>query len=321
MKKKFFTVILFIACSVKLYGWGFWAHEKINNMAVFTLPPEMIKFYKDNIDYITKTATAPDKRRYAVKEEAPRHFLDADHYGASPFDSIPKRWKDAVEKYSEDSLNEYGILPWHVNNMYYQLVEAFKNKEPNRILRLSAEIGHYLADANVPLHATENYNGQLTNQRGIHGFWESRLPELYAENYDFFVGRAQYIDSPLDMIWNTIKLSSSEVDSVLTLEKGLTETFPSDQKYSYENRGANVIKVYSQDYSNAYHNKLNGMVERKMLNSIHLIGSFWFTAWVDAGQPDLNDMKHKDDENEEKEKSLLDKLWQLKKILGREHED
>ena len=63
-----------------IYSWGFFGHKKINRMAVFTLPPEMIKFYKKNIEYITEHAVDPDKRRYAVEGEAPRHYIDIDHY-------------------------------------------------------------------------------------------------------------------------------------------------------------------------------------------------------------------------------------------------
>ena len=46
-------------------------------------------------------------------------------------------------------------------------------------------------------HTTENYNGQFTNQKGIHGFWESRIPELFYDEYDFITGKAKYIDYPL----------------------------------------------------------------------------------------------------------------------------
>lgn len=303
------------------YCWGFLGHEKINNLAVFTLPPDMIKFYKENIDYITSQSTAPDKRRYSVKEEAPRHYLDSDHYGVSPFDSIPKHWNDAVIKFSEDTLEEYGILPWHINKMFYQLTTAFKERDAKRILKLSSEIGHYIADANVPLHTTENYNGQLTDQIGIHGFWESRLPELFSKDYNFFVGRAQYIDNPLDDIWKTIELSFSEVDSVLIFEKELNSSFPSDLKYSYENKGNNVIRVYSQEYSENYNKKLDGMVERKMCSSIISLGSFWYTAWVNAGQPDLNNLYLTETIEEVKENNLLNKIWKNNKIFGRQHED
>ncbi len=71
-------------------AWGFWAHKRINRLAVFTLPPEMIVFYKDNIEYISEHAVDPDKRRYATVDEAPRHFIDIDRYGAYPFEELPR---------------------------------------------------------------------------------------------------------------------------------------------------------------------------------------------------------------------------------------
>ncbi|MDP5140658.1 MAG: zinc dependent phospholipase C family protein, partial [Spirosomaceae bacterium] len=152
--------------------WGFYAHRKINRLAVFSLPPEMVGFYKANIDYLTENAVNPDRRRYAVDGEAPRHYIDLDIYP----DSVQKdlatlRWDQAVEKYTEDTLQAYGIVPWHIATMKYRLEQAFLERDVRRILLISADIGHYIADANVPLHTTENYNGQLTNQVGIHGFW------------------------------------------------------------------------------------------------------------------------------------------------------
>src|SRR6186997_1940944 len=85
------------------------------------------------------------------------------------------------------------------------LQKLLNKKNVSGILKLSAEIGHYLADAHVPLHASSNHNGQLTGQRGIHGFWESRIPELLAENkWDFFIGKAEYIKNHSDFIWKRV---------------------------------------------------------------------------------------------------------------------
>lgn len=270
------------------FAWGFYGHKKINRMAVFTLPPEMIGFYKNNIEYISEHAVDADKRRYAVEKEAPRHFIDIDNYGSNPFDSIPKSWGDAVNKFSEDSLYAHGIVPWHVNLMLHNLTEAFKEKNEEKILKISADIGHYIADAHVPLHTTRNYNGQLTNQKGIHGFWESRIPELKGDDYNYFVGKAKYIDRPLDKIWSIVKASYEAKDSVLNFEAELTKKIAPDKKYAIEERGQKMIRVYSKEFAAEYENMLNGMVERRMRESIITVSSFWYTAWVNAGQPDLN---------------------------------
>lgn len=280
-------LMIFSLCSA--LAWGFFAHQKINRLAVFTLPPEMIGFYKKNIDYITESAVNPDRRRMAVPDEAPRHYIDIDHYGDSALEKMPAYWNAAVEKYTEDTLKAYGIVPWHVYAMYSRLRDAFIVRDPDAILKLSAELGHYVGDANVPLHTTENYNGQLTGQDGIHGFWESRLPELFAERYDFFVGKAEYVPNVQHRAWMAVKQSHYAVDSVLRFERELHALF-GDRKYAVEEKGKTIANVYSLKYSSAYHKLLAGMVERQMRASIKMTGDIWYTAWVDAGQPALKEL-------------------------------
>lgn len=275
--------------------WGFFGHQRINRIATFLLPPEMFGFYKDHIEYITEHAVDPDKRRYAVDGEAQRHYIDIDHYvrsGEDPFRVVPRRWEDAVTKYTEDTLQAYGIVPWHIVVMKFRLQKAFENRNVDLILKYSADIGHYIGDAHVPLHTTENYNGQMTGQKGIHGLWESRLVEINAENYDYFVGKAQYIRNLNDFIWKAVEASHHSVDSVLQIEREVTKDFPSDRKYSFERRGNTTVPVYSYEFSQEYHRRMNGMVERRLRAAIHAVASIWYTAWVDAGQPDLSLLQH-----------------------------
>jgi hypothetical protein len=177
--------------------------------------------------------------------------------------------------------------------MMYRLTTAFKEMDANNILRITAEIGHYIADAHVPLHCTENYNGQLTNQIGIHGFWESRIPELIGENYDYLVGKAEYIADVHEKLWQIVLQSHLMVDSVLSFEAQLNSEFPSDKKFSYETKGVTTVRVYSAGYTLAYNQLLNNMVERRMGETIIDLGSFWLTAWIDAGKPNLTGIEFK----------------------------
>lgn len=256
----------------------------------------MFGFYKEHIEFVTEHAVDPDKRRYAVEGEAQCHYIDLDHYykpGENPFQIMPRKWKDAVTKFTEDTLQTYGIVPWHISVMKSKLQRAFETKNVDLILKYSADIGHYIADAHVPLHTTENYNGQLTGQKGIHGLWESRLVEINAENYDYFVGKATYVKSVLDYTWEAVEASHKALDSVLRIEKEITRTFPSDRKYAYEQRGNTTVQVYSKEFCSAYHAQLNGMVEQRLRAAVIAVGSIWYTAWVDAGQPDLRSLQNK----------------------------
>jgi hypothetical protein len=271
----------------------------------------MMAFYKPRIDFLSEHAVDPDKRRYAVKEEGPRHFIDIDHYGFYPFNSLPRNYDSAIAKFSVDTIQKNGIVPWWVQTMLFRLTTAFKEKNEAKILKLSAEIGHYIADAHVPLHASRNHNGQLTGQRGIHGFWESRIPELLAEKeWDFFIGKAEYIKNPGDFIWKRVLESAAASDTVLRYEKELTEKFPNDQKFSFENRNGIIVRQYSTAFSTAYNNLLQGMIERRMRESIFAVASFWYTAWINAGQPDLTTLANKNFSEEElKEFEELNQAW------------
>jgi len=313
-------LILFL--HLECFCWGFYGHKKINNYAVFLLPPQMLVLYKTNIGFITDHAVDPDMRRYAIAQEGPRHYIDIDQYGKYPFDALPRKWNDALNKFSEDSLQQHGIVPWWVQTMLYRLTVAFKEKNQVKILKLSAEIGHYIADAHVPLHANSNHNGQYTNQQGIHGFWESRIPELLADKeWDFFIGKADYLNDPGNFIWQRVLESAAAADTVLRYEKELSEQFPADQKFSFENRNG-VTRQYSSAFTRAYDLKLKGMVERRMRMAIYSVASFWYTAWVNAGEPDLAKLSNKEFSADDlKEFENLGNSWKNNKINGREHDE
>ena len=286
------------------HAWGFYGHRLLNRLAVYTLPPEMLPFFKANIDYLTNNATRPDSRRTVVPTEAPRHFLDVDAYGDSALTShgrgLPRAYADAIALVGgEDSLLRHGIVPWQVARMKGQLTAAFRERDTDQILHLAADMGHYVADACVPLHTTRNYNGQFSNQRGIHALWESRLPELNATSYDLLTGQAEYLDNPTEAAWLAVERAHTALDSVFTMERQLTAELTEDRKYGYEQRGHQTIRTYSREFSQAYHQRLNGQVERQLRYAARLIGAFWYTCWVDAGQPDLTEMDQQPSEAEQ----------------------
>jgi hypothetical protein len=322
VKRTVLSIAVFAVISVFtsgiLYSWGAYGHKKITRMAVFTLPPQMIGFYKKHIEYITEHSNDPDKRKFSDENEGVRHYIDIDHYGDKPFTSMPKKWKDAVAKYTEDTLNKYGINPWWAEKTYYRLVEAFKSLDVDKILYVSANLAHYIEDPCVPLHNTEFYDGKTPGQKGIHSFWESRIPELFGDDYDYFVGQAEYIDKPLNKIWENIKSGSEAIDSIFVAWDSLSKIIPGDKMYTYENKGTTTVKVVTKEFAQQFSVMINNMVERRMRLAVKTIGSFWYTAWVNAGQPDLSKIEDKDisDSLKEIEKNQ-EILWKTGKEKGR----
>ena len=309
-------LLLFVCSGTQGFSWGFYGHKLINFRAVFLLPPEMVVFYKKHIEFLKEHAVDPDKRRYAIEQEGPRHYIDLDKYDVK---ALPKSWSKAVKKYSEDSLAAHGIVPWWIQVMLKRLTTAFKDNDAMMILKMSAELGHYVGDAHVPLHTSSNHNGQLTDQYGIHGFWESRIPEMYAENgWDLIAERAHYLKNPLDYAWQTVYDSFAASDSVLTFERMLNSRFSGDKKYAYENRNGLLIKQYSTQYAWEYNYMLDGMIERRLRQAISGVASLWYTAWANAGKPDLKNLTGMQlDEHDKQQFEQLNNQWRSGQIKGR----
>jgi hypothetical protein len=228
--------------------------------------------------------------------------------------------KEYSEFYFDNDIVNYGISPYFLEYFYSRLVYAFDNRDIDQILKISADIGHYISDAHVPLHTTLNYNGQLTGQIGIHAFWESRLPELYADfSYDFIVGRAEYIENIRDYVWEIIKSSHELLPEVLEKERLIKAEFPEDKQFCYDERLGKTIWIQCPEFSKAYHDSMGDMVESRMRASVLAIGSIWYSAWVDAGQPDLELIENVVLETDTKEQESLDAATNSGKIYGREH--
>lgn len=321
MRKRLFLLIFgaFPALALAPF-WGFFGHRLVNRMAVFTLPPEMIGFYKKHLAYLEEASVNPDRRRYALPEEGPRHYIDLEHYGDSAAWKLPRSAGEAIQKLTADTLQAYGSLPWNLVRVQQGLRDAFMARDVPRVLRLSAELGHYVADAFVPLHTTANYDGQLTGQMGIHALWESRLPELFHDRYQFWVGRAAYVPDVQQHVWEVVQATHLLTDSVLRLEKKLQKD-RGDEKYGFETKGKQTARVVAAQYAGAYHELLNGMVERQMRRSVKTLGCLWYTAWVDGGQPDLHAlMTYTPSEEEIRQRNEELARWKARRFGARVHE-
>ena len=280
------TTILLLSTSSVL-SWGFWAHKEINRYAVQTLPAEMQQFFRQYADTIVAHSIDPDVRRSSDPNEAPTHFIDIDRYGKYPFGELPRPFDEALRKFGKATIDSNGTVPWRIVEFTQKLTEAMRRRDTAQVLFYSSNLGHYVADAHVPLHASENYDGQLSGQRGIHSRWESLIPEKFGSEYKLRTQSVEYIKDPLKTAFNVVLESVVLVDSVLALDNEARREIPtSELSRVVQRRGRDAVE-YTDKYFELYNKKLNGMVERRMNDAIRRVASFWYTAWVDAGKPKL----------------------------------
>jgi hypothetical protein len=270
-------------------GWGFMVHKTCHQLAVYELPQEMQPFFYKNMQTITDSAIRPDLRRSYDTTEAPKHFIDLEIYGDSAAYKMPLNWNDAVTKYTKDTLIKYGYVPYNVLMIKDKLVKAFASRNADSILLYAIDIGHYIEDANVPLHTSMNYDGQLTGQRGIHALWESVTPEMEIISYNLYTNhQAAYLDNPQLAIWQAVRMAHSLLPGVYRIEKEVSAKFADSVKYKIVHKYGRDLKYYTDTFATAYGIALRPAINTQLINSANLVADFWYTAWVDAGKPGLD---------------------------------
>ena len=294
MRKNLNRIALFSSCIaiiISLCSWGFYVHETATQLAVYQLPKNLRRFFFSNIDSLTANAVRADKRRYTDKNESPKHFIDIENYGTDAINTMPYNWQTAVAKYSLDTLKRYGYVPYQILIEYDSLVNSFRQKNADSIIFYADDLAHYIEDANVPLHTTNNYDGQLTNQKGIHALWESTIPELELSTYNLHSKhKATYIKDKPAVIWNAIRRAHALLPELFEKEKEVAENFPNNSKYIEKMYYGKKTKVYTDAFAKQYAAALGSSINNQLINSADMVADFWYSAWIDAGKPGLKNL-------------------------------
>lgn len=295
MKKT--LLLLLLAALLLAHGtagaWGIFGHRTITQIAVYELPAAMQAFYYRHMADVVRLSTAPDERRNDDPNEAPRHFIDMDHYSeGDPFSKVPRQYDKAVGKFSADTLKKYGLVPWVVLDTKDSLTEAFRQRDTLAIVKYSAELSHYVGDAFVPLHTTMNYDGQLTDQKGLHSLWESQLPERFINGYKLDGEPAKYVKDPLGAIWSVLQESYGFLGETFDRATKIEKAMKPEVRYTFAHRYGTTARRYSDAFADAYDKAVGGMVDYRLKGAPVMVSSLWLTAWQDAGKPDLNALMH-----------------------------
>jgi hypothetical protein len=260
-----------------LGAWGFNGHRFITDKAIDLLPVEIRPFFQKFRTTIVEHSIDPDTyRTVGFKEEEPRHFLDMDAYGPFPFKDLPHDYKEAVEKRGLDFVVKNGTVPWRAEEIYVELRNAFKALETQGFARdnvklFSSVLSHYVGDAHQPFHAVINYDGQLTNQRGIHSRFETELFDRYKDKLRITPGVVTPIPNAREFMFATLTDSAELVAPILAADleavKGRT--------------------LYDDGYFAHMYEKTGTIMERRISAAIAGLASLITSAWMDAGKPAL----------------------------------
>jgi hypothetical protein len=205
------------------------------------------------------------------RAEGPRHFLDIDIYGPYPFVELPHDYDEAVAKFGVEAVTKRGLATWRIADYTRLLSEAMKSGDTEKIVQTAGALAHYIEDIHMPLHVVKNYNGQLTNQHGVHQRFEDDMVDAYAEQIHLSPKLAMEIEDPLEAAFDIVLDSYVYADNLLHAD--------SKAKLGEATYGASYLEKL-------FH--LSGWIAmHRMSNAATATASYWYTAWLLAGKPEL----------------------------------
>ncbi len=267
----FIALSLWLSAGTAAWAWGPTAHRLVNNWAIETLPPEIRGFFEANRQFLIDHANDPNQWMEKDRYERKRHYMYLDKYGLFPYRDLPHGFKPAVEKFGSGKINSNGLLPWHVGEYSLRLTNALKAQKWDEAKLAAAALGHYVADAHDPLNTTSNFDGQLTGQTGL----ATRFGVTMIDRFQgFFIYRpvpAVKIDDPTEYAFDAVLETNSWVSQVVWAD----------------HKSLEGLRDYNDDFFDRFYSHIGSTAVREINAAAHDAGSYWYTAWLNAGRPAL----------------------------------
>jgi len=252
-------------------AWGDNAERLITNKAVDTLPDDMRSFFEANRQYLVHHVTGPGEA--AAKNSAEQHneFIQLDHYGQFPFNTLPRVYTAAVSKYTRRTLETYGLLPWQIGLYSKRLTDAFREHNWGEAKESAAILAFYVAAAHDPFNTTVNFDGKLSGQPGVNSRFGIGLVDRYQLFFFVRPNEAVFVHDPTDHAFDMALSAHSWLENILLSDA----------------RAHVGLQAYNDEYYDRFYAQAGAVLIRQLSDASTDLGSYWMTAWINAGRPQL----------------------------------
>jgi hypothetical protein len=252
-------------------AWGGNGHKVVVNQAINTLPPELRAYFETSRFFLVQHVTDPLDVEAKTSALRNNHFIRLDKYGRFPFDTLPRSYKAAVNKYGKSRIQSTGLLPWEIGVYSQKLTEAMKLGRWDDAKLDAAILAFYVAEAHDPFNTTENFDGHLTNQTGINERFGTTLIDRFSSFFPMRPNDSSFIADPTD----------HGFEACLSAHSWLEVIQLADRDARLES------KSYNDEYFDRFYNLSAGTLIRQLSDAATDVGSYWLTAWTNAGKPAL----------------------------------
>jgi hypothetical protein len=257
-------------------AWGLEGHRIVTVEAARRLPPDLAEFFAGESAALVELSLVPDTRlRQDDPAERPRHYINVEEYDEPPFEQIPREREKAEARYGKQAMDRSGTLPWRILDVFRDLRSAMRNGKSDAIVQSAGYLAHYVADLFQPLHTTSNFDGRATCNHGIHEAFESEMISRRAGEYRRAVERGASsvteLRHPAESLFDWMRESRRLVNELLAADTAAIK----------------ALKSARRDYYDSMDLKAGPIAERQMSAAANALASLWYTAWIDAGRPEL----------------------------------
>jgi hypothetical protein len=252
-------------------AWGGNGQKLVVNQAVDTLPLDLRSYFEANRSFLAQHVTDPLEAEAKTPAERHNHYIRLDKYGRFPFDALPRTYKAAVNKYGKSKLESTGLLPWEIGVYSQKLTEAMKLGHWDEVKLNAAILASYVAEAHDPFNTTDNFDGHLSGQNGINERFGTTLIDRFSSFFPMRPNDASFISDPTDHAFEACLSAHSWLENILL-----------------QDRNARIeVKAYNDEYFDRFYNLSAAVLIRQLSDAATDVGSYWLTAWINAGRPQL----------------------------------
>jgi hypothetical protein len=252
-------------------AWGRNGQKLVINQAIDTLPPEMRGFFDANRGFLLQHVNDPLEAMAKSATERRNHYLYLDKYGRFPFEMLPRNYKAAVSKIGKWKLEGNGLLPWQVGVYSQKLTEAMKAGRWEDAKVNAALLALYVAETDDPFHTTDNFDGHLSGQAGIDERFGGLLVDRFSSFFPMRPSDAAFIGDPTDHAFESCLTSHTSIENILLADRNAHQGQTS----------------YTDEYYDRFYNQSAAILIRQLSSAATDTGSYWLTAWINAGRPPL----------------------------------
>jgi hypothetical protein len=264
-------LLLYLLCPQNSRAWGRNGQRLVVNKAVGTLPSEIRSFFEISRGSLVQHVTDPLDSITKTPAERHNHFIILDKYGRFPFEALPREYKAAVTKFGKAKLEANGLLPWQIGVYSEKLTEAMKSGKWDEARLDAAILANYVAEAHDPFNTTDNFDGRLSGQPGINERFGTTLIDRFSSFFPMRPNDAVFISDPTDYAFEACLRSHSWLETILLADRNAR-------------RGENS---FTDEYYDRFYNQAAAILIRQLSDAATDVGSFWLTAWQNAGRPQL----------------------------------